>query len=98
MDKELDLPIVAIGASAGGVQALQTFFDQMADDTDAAFVVIVHLDPEHRSELAGILAVHTAMQVMQVDEEAPPQGKPCLRHFTKPAPQNRRRADCRAAV
>ncbi|WP_429815934.1 chemotaxis protein CheB [Ensifer sp. B1-9] len=71
MDKELDLPIVAIGASAGGVQALQTFFDQMADDTDAAFVVIVHLDPEHRSELAGILAVHTAMPVMQVDEEAP---------------------------
>ena len=71
MDTNLDLPIVAIGASAGGVEALQVLFDQMADDTDAAFVVIVHLDPEHRSELANILAAHTAMPVMQVDNEAP---------------------------
>lgn len=71
MDEELDLPIVAIGASAGGVQALQTFFDQMADDTNAAFVVIVHLDPEHRSELASIIAAHTSMPVTQVDRDAP---------------------------
>ena len=39
--------VVGIGASAGGVQALQTFFDALAgNDTGAAFVVVVHLDPD----------------------------------------------------
>lgn len=74
MDKNSDLPIVAIGASAGGVQALQTFFDHITDDTDAAYVVIIHLDPEFRSELAKILAAHTDMPVKQVDGETPLQG------------------------
>ncbi|PND25955.1 chemotaxis protein CheB [Sinorhizobium sp. M4_45] len=70
MDRELDPPIVAIGASAGGVQALQTFFDLLPDDTDASFVVIVHLDPHARSELANILAARTRMPVTQVEDQA----------------------------
>jgi chemotaxis response regulator CheB len=37
--------IVAIGASAGGVRALQAFFEAVPADTGAAFVVVVHLDP-----------------------------------------------------
>ncbi|MBV8839347.1 MAG: PAS domain-containing protein [Alphaproteobacteria bacterium] len=58
--------IVAIGASAGGVQALQTLFARLPDDTGAAFVVVVHLDPERRSELAHVLMARTRMSVVEV--------------------------------
>ncbi|MFC0805305.1 chemotaxis protein CheB [Ensifer sp. P24N7] len=74
MDQELDPPIVGIGASAGGVQALQTFFDHMSTDTGAAFVVIIHLDPGARSELANILASRTQMPVTQVEDQARLEG------------------------
>ncbi len=65
--------IVGVGASAGGIRALQAFFAALAeaapaDDTGAAFVVIVHLDPAARSELASILAARTRMPVSQVTE------------------------------
>ncbi|MDX0445283.1 PAS domain S-box protein [Sinorhizobium medicae] len=70
MVQKADPPIVAIGASAGGVQALQTFFDLMPIDTGATFVVIVHLDPHARSELANILAARTRMPVTQVEDQA----------------------------
>lgn len=59
--------IVAIGASAGGIQALQSFFAAIPDHTGAAFVVIMHLEPRHRSELAAILAARTRMPVVQVE-------------------------------
>ena len=59
-------PTVGIGTSAGGVQALQRFFENLPDDVDAAFVVIVHLDPGHQSELPNILATRTRMPVAQV--------------------------------
>ena len=59
-------PTVGIGTSAGGVHALQAFFESLPDDLDAAFVVIVHLDPEHQSELSNILAARTRMPVAQV--------------------------------
>ena len=58
--------VVGIGASAGGVQALEKLFDALPSDLGAAFVVILHLDPHVRSELANILANHTAMPVAQV--------------------------------
>src|SRR5262245_38579490 len=45
--------IVAIGASAGGVQALQTFIGALPEKSGAAFVVVVHLDPEKRSIILG---------------------------------------------
>jgi two-component system, chemotaxis family, CheB/CheR fusion protein len=58
--------IVGIGASAGGVKALQALFEGIPSDTNAAFVVIVHLDPEHSSELSNILGACTKMPVAQV--------------------------------
>lgn len=58
--------IVGIGASAGGVQALQAFFEALPDEPGAAFVVIVHLDPQSQSELPSILAFRTRMPVVQV--------------------------------
>ena len=63
--------IVAIGASAGGTQALQSLFAALPPDTGAAFVVVVHLDPQHRSELPAILATRTKMPVVQVGERTP---------------------------
>src|SRR5215468_8106333 len=63
--------IVGIGASAGGIRALQEFFHALANGLDAAFVVVVHLDPESRSDLASILAAQTKMLVTQVQRKVP---------------------------
>jgi chemotaxis response regulator CheB len=62
--------IVAIGASAGGVQALQNFFGEISPNTGAAFIVVVHLDPQHRSELSSIMAARTKMPVIQIETTA----------------------------
>jgi two-component system, chemotaxis family, CheB/CheR fusion protein len=59
-------PTVGIGTSAGGVHALQMFFENLPDNVDAAFVVVVHLDPGRQSELSSILATRTRMPVAQV--------------------------------
>ncbi|MFY9836391.1 MAG: chemotaxis protein CheB, partial [Xanthobacteraceae bacterium] len=58
--------IVAIGASAGGVHALQSLFAAVPNNTGAAFVVVVHLDPKHRSELVSIIAARTHMPVIEI--------------------------------
>lgn len=65
--------VVGIGASAGGVQALQALFGALPEKTGAAFVVVVHLDPDQRSEMANILAQRTRMPVLQVGEPVPLQ-------------------------
>jgi two-component system, chemotaxis family, CheB/CheR fusion protein len=60
------LTVVGIGASAGGLAALGTFFDALSSDLDMAFVVITHLHPSHESHLAEILQKHTSMATRQV--------------------------------
>jgi len=62
--------IVAIGASAGGIPALQDFFRGIPQNTGAAFIVVLHLDPQHHSELSAIVAARTKMPVVQVDKTA----------------------------
>ena len=64
-------PTVGIGTSAGGVHALQMFFESLPDDVDAAFVVVLHLDPWRQSELSSILAARTRMPVTQVTALTP---------------------------
>jgi two-component system CheB/CheR fusion protein len=61
---------VAIGASAGGVKALQTLFGRIPPDTGASYIVIVHLDPEHESHLPEIIGACTRMSVTTVSEPA----------------------------
>ena len=63
------VPVASIGASAGGVAALQAFFEALPDEVGAAFVVIVHLDPEHASELSHIIAARTRMPVIEVTQD-----------------------------
>src|SRR5689334_15471343 len=59
-------PIVGIGASAGGLAALKRFFAHVPTDAGMAFVVIMHLSPEHKSHLAELLQPHIAVPVAQV--------------------------------
>lgn len=63
-----DFLVVGIGASAGGVHALRDFFRQVPSDSFIAFVVVLHLSPDHDSELASILQMETEMPVVQVIE------------------------------
>ena len=62
------IPICAIGASAGGVVALRSLFHQLPNDLGLAYVVILHLAPEHPSAMAEILSSCTDMPVHQVDD------------------------------
>ncbi len=62
-------PIVGIGASAGGLDALQRFFPMIAPDCGLAFVVVQHLAPEHRSRLADLLARSSRLQVTLIERE-----------------------------
>ncbi|WP_296721259.1 chemotaxis protein CheB [Erythrobacter sp.] len=61
-------PVCAIGASAGGIKALQTLFGALDTDLGLAYVVIVHLAPDHPSHLAEILQHCTSMPILQVDD------------------------------
>ncbi|KJH80187.1 CheR family methyltransferase [Stutzerimonas stutzeri] len=67
----LDYPVVGIGASAGGLKALLTFFEQMPSDCGMAFVVIMHLSPKHESNADKILQNVTRMRVLQVQQPVP---------------------------
>lgn len=58
-------PIVGIGASAGGLEALEQFFSNLPSDTGLAFVVIQHLDPTHVGILPELLQRVTSMHVQQ---------------------------------
>lgn len=62
------LPVIGIGASAGGIEALSCFFDAMPADSGCAFLVVLHLDPKRESELARVLSAHTTMSVVQVED------------------------------
>src|SRR5258705_4285509 len=62
------VPIVGIGASAGGVEALRAFFSAMPPDNGLAFVVVMHLDPTHQSMLADIIGSRTTMPVKPIQD------------------------------
>jgi two-component system CheB/CheR fusion protein len=66
-----ELPVVGIGASAGGLAALKQLFGAMPDDVGVAFVIVVHLPPDHESHLATLLQPHCRMPVEQVTEIVP---------------------------
>src|SRR5262245_25910137 len=64
-------PVVGMGASAGGLEAFQSFFTHMPPDGGMAFVLVQHLDPAHGTLMPELLARHTAMPVAQVQDETP---------------------------
>ena len=64
-----DFPIVGIGASAGGLEALEQFFGKMPIDSGMAFVIIQHLDPNHPGIMPELLQRITKMKVFQATEK-----------------------------
>ncbi len=61
-------PIVGIGASAGGLEALELFLRNVPADSGMAFVIVQHLDPTHKGIMAELLQRATAMKVVQVKD------------------------------
>jgi two-component system CheB/CheR fusion protein len=64
----LPFPIVGVGASAGGLEAITSLLERIPADPGLAFVVVVHLDPHHKSELPAILSRVTRLPVLTVAE------------------------------
>ncbi|OQX26006.1 MAG: hypothetical protein BWK80_12700 [Desulfobacteraceae bacterium IS3] len=60
--------IVGIGASAGGLEALQTFFNHMPAQNGLGFVVIQHLSPDYKSLMVELLSKHTQMEVLRAED------------------------------
>src|ERR1700685_2024371 len=60
-----DFPIVAIGASAGGLEACKKLLDALPHNNGMALLIVQHLDPSHDSLLVDLLAAHTSMRVVQ---------------------------------
>ncbi len=71
LEEELEYEplIIGIGASAGGLEALQQFFGSMPNDSGLSFVVVQHLSPDYKSLMADILGKHTGMAVIQAENE-----------------------------
>lgn len=63
-----NFPVVGIGASAGGLEAIQTFFDHMPFDTEMAFVIVQHLSPDFKSLMKELLQKHTNIPVNTVEK------------------------------
>jgi two-component system CheB/CheR fusion protein len=61
-----DFLVVGLGASAGGIKAFKEFFANVPPQSGMAYVVILHLSPEHESHLAEVLQFATEMPVTQV--------------------------------
>lgn len=61
-------PIVGIGASAGGLEAIEQFLKHVPKDSGMAFVIVQHLDPTHKGIMVEIIQRVTGMKVMEVKD------------------------------
>lgn len=60
--------IIAIGASAGGLEAIHEFFDHMPESRNVSFIIIQHLSPDYKSLLVDLVSRHTHMQVFEAED------------------------------
>ena len=67
-NKQEENYIVGIGASAGGLEALQKFLAALPANTGFPYVIVQHLSPDYKSLLGEILGKHTDMPVIQVED------------------------------
>jgi two-component system, chemotaxis family, CheB/CheR fusion protein len=67
----IDFPVVALGASAGGLDTFKKLLDAMPAGNGMAFVLIQHLDPKHQSLMVELLTGPTTMQVLQAADRMP---------------------------
>jgi len=68
---QLDFPVVALGASAGGLEALRTLLHHLKQPPRAALVVVTHLPADKKSRMAEVLSGYTTLPVYEVDEVTP---------------------------
>jgi len=61
-------PVVAVGASAGGLEAFEQFFRNMPPTTGAGFIVISHLDPRHESMMTELISRFTNLPVREAED------------------------------
>src|SRR5262249_35151909 len=65
-NNSLPYPVVAIGASAGGIEAYIELFKSLPPDSGMAFVVLPHLLADHKSHLVEILSRNTTMPIAEI--------------------------------
>ena len=92
-DMKSSFPVVGIGASAGGLRALEGFFAAMPANPGMAFVIITHLAPDRKSLLIEILARHTSVARRGRRRWPKGRGRQGLCHAAQRDPD-----DCRRAV
>ncbi|MEO3429596.1 chemotaxis protein CheB [Pelagibius sp. CAU 1746] len=63
-----DFPVVAVGASAGGLDACKKFLAALPADSGMAFILVQHLDPTHQSMMVELLAAHAPVKVQQATD------------------------------
>ncbi len=68
VESHLDFSVIGIGASAGGLEALQEFFKNTPDNPGVAFVIIQHLSPDYKSLMDELLARYTHMKIHRVKD------------------------------
>lgn len=66
--KKESFTIVAIGASAGGLEAITSFLENISSNTGMAYIYVQHLSPDHKSLLTVLLSRKTDMKVQEVDD------------------------------
>jgi chemotaxis methyl-accepting protein methylase len=67
-NKSVSFPIVGIGASAGGLEALELFFANVPEDSGMAFVIVQHLDPTQKGLMVELLQRNTSLRVFQAKD------------------------------
>lgn len=65
-EPSLPYPLVAVGASAGGLQAFGEMLDNLSAETGMAFVLVSHLSPSHDTQIVSLLQQHTSMPVLPI--------------------------------
>lgn len=63
--------VVGVGASAGGIQAVRELFSQVVPDSGLAYVLVMHLDPEHESFLAELIGGYARIPAVEVEDGMP---------------------------
>lgn len=66
--KKKSFTIVAIGASAGGLEAITNLLQNLSPDTGMAYIFVQHLSPDHKSILTSLLSQETKMNVQEVED------------------------------
>lgn len=66
-DENTPLFYVGVGASAGGLEAIESFFSAMPNNSNMAFIVVQHLSPDYKSLMVELLSKKTQMPVLRAE-------------------------------